>query len=173
MEDLQTKFLRVHLAHQRALFAYLLAAVREPARAEDLLQEVTLVLWKRFGEYREELPYAAWAFGVARRELAMHFRERGKEAAPLSLEILDRVAPALEAREEELSAESRALHGCVEKLAPPHRDLLRLRYQEGLPLRTVSERLGQSLAAVNMKIVRLRKALLDCTRRALSGEAAS
>jgi len=166
-EDLQTRFLRLHMAHQRALFSYLLAAVRDPGTAEDLLQEVTLVLWKKFEQYRPEVPYIAWAHGVARREVAAHFRGKGRETT-LPLEILDSVAPELESLEGELSIESRALAGCMEKLPGPSRELLRLRYQERCSLRALADRMGQSLAAVNMRIVRVRRALLDCTRRALA-----
>jgi RNA polymerase sigma-70 factor (ECF subfamily) len=171
MEDLHTSFLRLHMAHQRSLFNYLLAAVRDPQRAEDLLQQVTLILWKKFPEYRREASYLAWAFGVARREVLMYFRERDRRERPVPLEILDAVTPVLEAQAEELSAESRALHDCVEKLPDPLRELLRLRYHEGRTLRDLAQRLGQTLAAVNMKIVRARRALLDCTRRALAGGA--
>ena len=34
----------------------------------------------------------------------------------------------------------------------------------------VATALGQSLAAVNMKLVRLRRALLECSRQSLAGE---
>lgn len=160
-EDLQTRFLRLHMAHQKALFAYLLGAVRDFGRAEDLLQQVTLVLWKKFGQYRETSPYLPWAFGVARREVAHYYRERGRRGPTLPLEVLEDVARVLE--EERLPEEGSALSGCLEKLQPDQRELLRLRYEEGVSLRALAERLGQSLAAVNMKLVRIRRLLLDCT----------
>lgn len=169
MEDAQTRFLKTHMAHQRPLFGYLLAAVRDPVDAEDLLQAVTLVLWKKFADYRPEVPYLAWAMGIARREVAAFFRSRGRTERLLSLEILDQVAAEL--HEEHSSAESRALHGCVDKLAEPHRELLQMRYRDGQPLAEVARRLGQTLAAVNMKIVRIRRALLECTKRAAEAEA--
>ncbi|HYF01100.1 MAG TPA: sigma-70 family RNA polymerase sigma factor [Planctomycetota bacterium] len=171
MDDLHTRFLRLHMAHQRALFGFLLAAVREPSTAEDLLQEVTLVLWKKFGEFRQDAPYLPWAFGIARREVAQHFRDRGRGERCVPLEILDQVTPVLEQEDERLASERGALAACIESLPDPLRDLLRLRYEEGTPLRDLSARLGQSLAAINMRIVRLRRALLDCTRRRLAEEA--
>ncbi len=169
-EDLQTRFLKLHMSRQRVLFSYLLAAVRDPATAEDLLQQVTLVLWKKFPEYRPEVPYIAWAYGVARREVAAHFRRKSGKETILPLEILDAVAPEIEILEGGLSAESRALAACVGKLAGPMRELLRLRYEERCSRPALASRLGESLAAVNMRIVRVRRALLDCTRRALMEE---
>jgi RNA polymerase sigma-70 factor (ECF subfamily) len=171
MEDLQTRFLRLHMAHQRSLYGYLLAAVREPATADDLLQQATLVLWKKFGEFREGSPYLPWAFGIARREVAMHFRRLGRGERCVPLEILDQVAPVLEREAGPLDRERGALADCVRGLPEPLRELLRLRYEEGSSLRDLARRLGQTLAGVNMRIVRLRRALLDCTRRRLAGEA--
>jgi RNA polymerase sigma-70 factor (ECF subfamily) len=169
--DTQERFLRIHMAHQRALYGFLLAAVRNPVETDDLLQQVTLVLWKKFGEFREGAPYLPWAFGIARREVAAHFRRlgRGERCAPL--DILDQVAPALEDLDAPLTRERGALAQCVEGLPAPLREILRARYDEGTSLRALAARLGQSLAAVNMKIVRLRRALLDCTRRRLAEDA--
>jgi RNA polymerase sigma-70 factor (ECF subfamily) len=171
MEDLHTRFLRLHMAQQRSIYGYLLAAVRDPSAADDLLQEVTLVLWKKFGEFREGSPYLPWAFGIARREVALYFREKGRGERCVPLEILDRVAPALEREEPRLERERGALADCVRGLPEPLRELLRLRYEEGTPLRALAQRLGQTLAGLNMRIVRLRRALLDCTRKRLAGEA--
>lgn len=171
VDDAQTRFLKLHMAHQRSLYGFLLAAVRNPVEADDLLQQVTLILWKKFGSFREGSPYLAWAFGVARFEIASHFRRQGRGERRLPLEILDQVAPELEAQEGRLEQERGALAECVRVLPEPLRELLRLRYDEGASLRDLAGRLGQSLAAVNMKIVRIRRALLDCTRRRLAGEA--
>lgn len=171
VDDAQTRFLKLHMAHQRAVYGFLLAAVRNPVEADDLLQQVTLVLWKKFGEFREDAPYLPWAFGIARRELAMHFRSKGRGERRVPLEILDQVAPELEAQDGRLEQERGALADCVRTLPDPLRELLRLRYDEGASLRELAGRLGQSLAAINMKIVRIRRALLDCTRRRLAGEA--
>ena len=168
-KDLQTEFLELHLAHQRAVFGYLLAAVRDFNRAEDLLQQVTLVLWRKFGDYRKSAPYLPWALGVARNELLHHFRARKESAVPL--EVLDEVTGVLAEEQPRLSDEARVLAECVKKLPEPDRLLVRSRYEEGTPLSALAGRLRQSLAAVNMRLVRIRKALLECAERSLPGEA--
>ncbi|MBN1669479.1 MAG: RNA polymerase subunit sigma, partial [Kiritimatiellae bacterium] len=69
-KDPHTRFLELHMANQRDIFNYLLAAVHDFQDAEDLLQDVTLVLWKKFDQYKEEFPFLRWALGIARREVA-------------------------------------------------------------------------------------------------------
>ena len=165
-KDPQTEFLELHLAHQRALFGYLLAAVRDFQRAEDLLQQVTLILWKKFGDYRRDAPFLPWAMGVARNEILHHFRARKESTLPL--EMLDEVTGVLVAEEDALSEESRALADCVKGLPDGDRSLLRSRYEEGTPLAALAARIRQTLAAVNMRLVRIRKTLLDCAERSMA-----
>ncbi len=171
VDDLQTRFLKLHMAQQRSLYAFLLAALRDPGEADEILQQVTLVLWRKFAEFREGSPYLPWAFGIARLELAMHYRRKSRGGRCVPMDILDLVAPELERNEGPLERERGALADCVRSLPEPLRELLRLRYDEGASLRELSSRLGQTLAAINMKIVRLRRALLDCTRRRIAEEA--
>jgi len=169
-EKSHRRFLELHLAHQKALFAFLLAGSRDYAHAEDLLQKVSLVLWEKFPEYDPALSYPAWAFGIARRQLALHFRESRRRELSLPPELIEEIGLGIEEEADRHAAESRALAACVDKLPPHSRELLRERYAEGTPLTDLARRLDQSLAALNMKLVRIRKALLDCTRRALGEE---
>ncbi len=168
--DLNGRFLEVHLTHQKTLLGYLLATVRDFQLAEDLLQKVTLILWESFKEDGEPISYLAWAFGITRRVVARHYRDSRNREVVLPLEILDRVAPVLERDEEKLSAQSQALSDCLEKLPEDMRDLVRRRYEEGRSLGELANQLRQSIAAVNMKLVRVRRALLECSRHALAGE---
>lgn len=169
-EETHRKFLELHMAHQRALFAFFLAGSRDYSHAEDLLQRVTLILWEKFGEYDPALSYPAWAFGIARRQLALHFREGRRREVSLPADLLEEIGRGMESEADRLSAESRALTQCLDKLPEPSRDLLRKRYVEGSSLSDLSRAMGQTLAALNMKLVRIRKMLLDCTGRALGGE---
>jgi len=170
-EKSHRQFLELHLVHQKALFAYLLAGSRDYAQAEDLLQKVTLVLWEKFSEYDPSRSFPAWAFGVARRQLALHFRDSRRREVSLPPDLLEEIGLGIEEEADQLAAESQALATCLDKLPPPSRELLRERYAGGAPLADLAARLGQSLAALNMKLVRLRRALLDCARRRVGGEA--
>ena len=71
-------------------------------------------------------------------------------------------------KQENLAGERRALAGCVEMLPATQRELVQMRYESGVSLRELAERAGRTVAAVNMMLVRVRRALLDCTQRALA-----
>lgn len=172
-QELNARFLEAHLPHQKTLLGYFLTAVRDFQQAEDLLQKTTLILWESWNVDGEPDSYLAWAFGIARRVVARHYRDHStRREVVLPLEILEQVVSASERDAQKLSAESRALAGCVKKLPGELKELVRMRYEEGRSLSDVAGALGQSLAAVNMKLVRLRRALLDCSRQSLASEEA-
>ena len=165
-DDVHARFLALHMAHQGTLFGWLLAAVHDFQKAEDLLQQVSLVLWRKFPEYRPDLPWLPWAFGVARREVAKHFRDRAPREAELTLDLLDRVAVSMAETSGTVTTQRRALSACLEQLPPRQRELMRLRYEDDRSLDDLSRLTSRTVAAVNMILVRIRRALLDCTRRA-------
>jgi RNA polymerase sigma-70 factor (ECF subfamily) len=169
-DDAHARFLALHMAHQGTLFGYLLAAVHDFQAAEDILQQVTLILWRKFGEFRPGAPWLPWALGIARREVARHYRSRPKRQSMLTMEILDQVLPALVEDAAPMADRRRVLAKCIEKLPPYHRQLVRLRYEAGRSLEELSQHLKRTVAAVNMILVRVRRALVDCTRRAAARE---
>jgi RNA polymerase sigma-70 factor (ECF subfamily) len=164
-DDVHARFLALHMGHQGSLFGYLLAAVHDFQKAEDLLQQVSLVLWRKFPEYRPGAPWLPGAFGVARREVAKHFRDRAPREAELTLGLLDRVAATLAEEAGPVAARRRALSACLEKLPPDQRELVKQRYESGRSLDDLARAMNRTVAAVNMILVRIRRALLDCTRR--------
>jgi len=54
-------FLKHFLREENVLRAYLLAAAGNVHTADDLLQEVSSVLWEKFDQYDENRPFRNWA----------------------------------------------------------------------------------------------------------------
>jgi RNA polymerase sigma-70 factor (ECF subfamily) len=81
---LYTRFLPV-------VYRYILARVGDPHHAEDLTSETFFAAIESIQRTRaaDELGFAAWILGIARNQVAMHFRQRRtREMAP-SLAVLD------------------------------------------------------------------------------------
>jgi DNA-directed RNA polymerase specialized sigma24 family protein len=69
-------FLRQFLPHEGLLRAYLRAGTRDPNEAEELLQEVSALLWEKFDSYDPSRPFSAWALGFARLQILKSSRTR-------------------------------------------------------------------------------------------------
>src|SRR5262245_65027314 len=64
---------------QTRLYGYIHSLVRDLNDADDLFQQTTLILWKKFGEFDREGNFFAWACGIARLEVANFLRSRGRQ----------------------------------------------------------------------------------------------
>src|SRR5687768_4964962 len=78
--DRHAEFLKLFLAHQGDLKAFLASVVRDRGAVEDLFQETSLVLWQKYGEYDPARPFGAWARGIAANKI---LQERARRV-PLS-----------------------------------------------------------------------------------------
>jgi len=155
-------FMRHFLAAEPVMKAYLLSVAGDMHTADELLGGVSSVLWEKFGSYDVERPFCPWALGVARIEVLKWRQALARKREVLSPEALAALADT--AAECAAEVDDRLIHlrGCVEGLSEPARRVLRLRYWRALRIRQVAEQLGKSVAAVEMTLVRARRALRDC-----------
>src|SRR5215470_16313964 len=102
---------------QTRLYGYVHSLVRDLNDADDVFQQTTLILWKKFAEFDRRRGFFPWACGIARLEVANFLRSRGRRRLYFSddLNLL-----LIEAQEElenaELECRRDALAQCVEKL---------------------------------------------------------
>jgi len=161
------RFLQHFVANERLLTGYLLAATGDLHEAEDLLQEVSVALWESFDRYDEVRPFHSWALGIARHKVLDWRGRKGRRERMLSLEVLDAVE-RIDVEEAVLLAERRPiLQQCMETLPSHLRELVEMRYGDGLQLEEVASRVRKSVGAVQMIVVRVRRALRDCVDRKL------
>lgn len=162
-------FLKAYSSCQGALRAYLLAATRDVHQADDLLQEVSVVLWSKFDEYDSDRPFVAWAIGIAKFKVLNWRRTVANKAfSPSTLELLARTAAE---EDQNLHATQGHLSICLEKLHEPIRNVLRLKYWESQSISQISENLCRSSESVAMMLVRARQALRQCIQRRIDQEA--
>lgn len=69
------------LEHLGSLRAFALSLSRNPAMADDLVQETLLKAWSRFDLYAEGTNLRAWLFTILRNHYYSLLRKRGREVA--------------------------------------------------------------------------------------------
>ncbi|MGA2440247.1 MAG: sigma-70 family RNA polymerase sigma factor [Tepidisphaeraceae bacterium] len=160
-------FIQLFTAHQSSLRAYVLSMVPRWSDAEEIVQQCSLILWKKFSQFRPGTNFFAWACQVARLEVKDFRKRQRREQIVFSDEFIDAVADEVFEMQAELPARLRALQGCVEKLSRDQRELLRLRYNEGGSVNSVSQAVNRSVDSVYKSLSRIRQALHECINRAL------
>ena len=138
--------------------------VRDVHAADDIFQQVVLSALEHRPQLRDADHLLAWALRAARHRAIDLARRRSLR--PLPDDVLD----LLESRwgdpaGPEVSDQVEALHRCLGKLAVPSRDLLRMRYDDGLPAAVIADRLRRTVDAVYQNLSRLHRALRDCVQQ--------
>ncbi len=169
----EERFLQLFLAHERRLYAFILALVHNWSDADDLLQETSAVLWRKLDEFEPGTDFSAWAMSVARFQVLNYRKKQRLSQARLSDETVEALADRMAALSEQSDARRDALQRCLAKLSDRDRELVRLRYQPGATTQTVVDRVGRSLPAVYKALNRIHTQLLLCIRQTLAGEGVS
>ena len=128
------------------LHRYLVRLVGDPASADDLLQDVLLVLWRKLVWLRDPDMLRPWAFRIASRTAFKWLRKHGK----MKEEPLD--AAAAVAAPEETAAIDPVLLSHIERLSPASRAVIALHFLEELSLREISEVLEIPLGTVKSRL---------------------
>jgi len=154
--------LRAILEQRSLLLGYVNVIVRDLHAAEDILQEA-LVLATR--QPFNDADHARGWIRVTIRNLAMNeLRRRARHPAGISDEAMALLEPEWRALEEDYSHGERlaALRACCEGISPAARQLLDLRFREGLDGAGIAEKLGRPLNTVYVTLSRLYRRLSDC-----------
>ena len=136
------------------VYGIALRVVRDPARAEEITQEVFLEVWRRAARYRADRGSAkAWIGTIAHRRAVDVVRS--EQASRQRMELVgrrydtayDEVAETVEAEDER-----RRVAGALDRLSKEQRQAVDLAYFEGLTYRQVSEHTGIPLGTVKTRM---------------------
>lgn len=161
--------------YERPLYSLILRLVREPALAEDLAQDVFVKAIRALATYDPGRKFSSWLFKIAHNTTIDHLRRRSLDTDPLEtaeddgLDPLHVVAdssspdPESEMQRRELGA---ALDRAVSGLRPEYREVMLLRFGQGLPYEEIAEITGLPLGTVKTHIYRARREMAEAMQAA-------
>jgi RNA polymerase sigma-70 factor, ECF subfamily len=167
VEDRQSEFLVLYNRAQPLLRGFLLAWFRDFHRAEEILQQTSLELWKNFAKYQPDQPFEAWALGVARNQALKELRRQKTVPVFASQAVMEVIAAATAEMAPELERRRDALVACLKKLSSSFRKLVGLYYGQGLSIVEVARATGRPRGSVEVSLWRARQQLANCARKAL------
>jgi RNA polymerase sigma-70 factor (ECF subfamily) len=141
-------FAELYDRYQPAIYRYIFYRVDDVATAEDLTGEVFLRLVEKIDRFTYRgRPLLAWLYTIARNLVADHHRQAGR-SLPLSLDdrwVADGSGPegAIENR-----LTQQWLAAAIARLTEDQRQVILLKFMEGLDNETVARTLGKSVGAV-------------------------
>jgi RNA polymerase sigma-70 factor (ECF subfamily) len=166
----QIRFLKLYTANELAIRAYVRTLVPSRDDVEEVMQEVAVVLWKKFADYPTGEDFRKWAFAVSRYEALAWLRDRARDRLVFNQDVLDLIAKEAEVRSDYHQRQREALDRCLEKLPQPQRELVQQAYRPGTRIDQLAAHRGQSAMSLYKLLQRIRTALLECTRQRLLEE---
>ncbi|MGE4286862.1 MAG: sigma-70 family RNA polymerase sigma factor [Phycisphaerae bacterium] len=164
--DTKKEFVELYESVRLRLYAFLLASLRNRNDADELHQEVGMVLWENFDRYDPTYDFGAWTFGIARNKIREYMRARGKMAL-IGEDFYDQLAVFAQTGDDDSDLRLEALAGCVKKLNMGDRKLLLMRYKREFKVSRISEITGRSENGLYKSLARIVMLLRSCMRSTL------
>ena len=139
----QDWFQRAMDTYQRPLTRYIRNLLKNLESAHEVVQEAFLRLWKN-GELEFESPIRIWLYKTSRNLAIDLLRKEGK-MNPTSDEEFELMCPkALPEEKVELKQIQENLNSLIDELPEKYKEILRLKFQEELSYKEMSEVTGHS-----------------------------
>lgn len=165
---LDEHFLRLLMGNQDRIFTYILSMVHNMSDADDVMQDVVTVMWRKFGDYQEGTSFLAWGITIAR-YLALKFFEKNRRSRiPFSDELAEKIASVTTSKLESYHERLETLEGCIKKLSPENQQLIKKRYHGKIPTKAIAAEQGILPHKMYRVMAKIHQMLHDCVQRTLS-----
>ncbi len=164
-------FLRLFMEHEESLRLFVRSLLFNQEETREVMQEVAIVLWRKFDDSLDSPSFRRWSFGVARMEVLTFRRERSRDRHAFGSDVAELLQRAVQEESQTLERERNALETCVDKLPPDQRRLVDSAYEPGIKKHDLAHSLGLSPMALYKRLHRIRLLLMECTQRELESGA--
>jgi RNA polymerase sigma-70 factor (ECF subfamily) len=165
------QFVERFVRSQDRIYAYVATMLPNRSDAEEVFQQTSLILWKKWRQFDAARDFVSWACGMAHNEVRNFLRKNAdKGRIYLSEDVLAEVAAVRLEAQDILEARRRALRQCLERLKSGKRQLVERCYAGKDNIKTIAQDLGRPPNVIYMILKRLRRSLFECINRVLAAE---
>lgn len=154
-------------AIQEPLYRYIFRLTGEETMAEDVLQEVFILIYRKLGWLEEPELFRPWAYRIASREAFKRLRRERRMGEQVSDESVLDALPAEATEERDAPELIEQLPLLMARVSPASRAVLILHYLDELPLTEVAGVLGIAVGTAKSRLAYG----LQCLRRAIKEQA--
>lgn len=164
------RFITLLTAYEGVIRASIRSVIQRPEDAAEIMQAVSLTMWRKFDSLTDSTGFAKWACVIARYEILKFKREKARDRFQFNDTLM---AVILEEGAQEIPARTRRmahLEACLEKLPESRRALVLQAYAQGCTMKVLAERMGKSQDGLYQLLRRIREELRQCVEFQLSSE---
>ncbi len=167
--DQEQHLLRSVLTERLKLLAFLRSIVRRRDMAEDLFQDLCVLVLQKADQVPDPTHLSAW-LRTAARQLAMNaLRKHANRNIPLGEKVFELMEPHWQKMDAAAGTPMNdALETCLNALNESSRRMLKMRYADGFTGEELSRQFGRPIGSLYTTLSRIHKKLAECILRRLS-----
>ena len=170
MQSRDDRLIELLNQYRQPLFGFIFTMVHRIADAEDVFQQTSIVLWKKFDHFEEGTDFIAWACSIARCQSIDFLRARKRDRLYFSEAMMTELEACQHDQSEGFTELAEALEACKEKLTESDRLTIDRCYAPGVKIKDAAVGLGRNVGSVYTSLNRIRQTLATCIKRRLSQE---
>ena len=159
------RFLRLFMAQEESLWGYLRSLLLSVDDVRDVMQDVAVVLWRKFDPAMTADDFRRWAFGVARMEALAFRRDKARDRLAFGDMVYQLLEDTAVDELDETPALLRALEACLLKLPARQRLLIQAAYAPGARIDEMAKSMGRTAMSLYKALHRIRLSLAECVAR--------
>jgi len=161
-------FRELFLQHRKTIYSFIFVHVGNAADADDLFQDVCVVLWRKFDQFHIGTNFKAWAKQICR-NVIMDFRKQRRRhpVKGLDNETMDLLVQRYEHIQDQVEDRLETLHACVDKLNFRDRHLVQMAYDQGKAVKAIAQEVDVSIQRIYKRLGTIHGTLLQCVRHTL------
>jgi len=145
-------FGELYIIHVEKIYRYVFYQVKSKTVAEDITEEVFLKAWRAISSCRgKEKSFSSWLYRIAHNQIIDEFRRR-KRHPSLLIETVESITDTTNGVEKYL--EQQELLGVIDYLPSNQRQVIILKFIEGLDNREIANIMGKSEGAIRIMQMR-------------------
>ena len=173
-EAADERFLRLFVTHEAALRAYARALVPTWDAVDEVIQEASLVIWRKLDQLETPEGFLPWAKVIVRFEALRARRNFARDRLVFSEELMTKLAESADEPDaEELVLEKAALQRCLCKLSTTNQELRLAPYGGSGKIKELAGESPRTVNSFYKLLGRLRAKLQHCVERELAMAARS
>lgn len=158
------RFVSYFLDSQAHLYYYIASLLTNRCDADEVFQHTAMVLWREHEKIQDASGFINFARTIAFNEIRNMRRRHKRQPALLSGELLENLNARWPDREN-CDEREEVLACCLDKLDAARRELIEQYYHGERGRKEIAKSLGLTPEALRMRIIRVRRQLLDCVSR--------
>ena len=170
MDKRQDIFVELYSQHEPHIRSFLRSLLPTNNDVDEVLQEASIVIWKKFDRFDTSTDFMRWVYVIARLEALKYRRKHARNRL-----IFDDTVYTLMADEgkEEYPArqtELQALKQCLQTLPENQRSLIDTIYENRTKAVDLADKMKTTVSSLYMALTRTRKALYKCIKQRVESE---